>query len=242
MYKAAVFSIFMMMPSMAQDQCRVVTFQEPRREYLCLTENYTTISQVPHHLCTHVCMQKNCSFINYNHEKSYCQLGLKDCKKIILNPEFTVTVTSFPPLCLPVIMSPCIQWVPIAEVMDGKDIPCDLKSSTFRVGRLVLRTDIVVGKFRSQHTNAWCWALQRTFDPTPGIPQEHDSTTRRHSSVYPRQATHVLFTKNGPVESECKLNNVNPHIIRNQIQNQIEVTLSEHRCCKLCHYHTNTEF
>ena len=27
--------------------------------------------------------------------------------------------------------------------------------------------------------------------------------------------------KNGPVESECKLNNVNPHIIRNQIQNQI---------------------
>ena len=24
--------------------------------------------------------------------------------------------------------------------------------------------------------------------------------------------------KNGPVESECKLNNVNPHIIRNQIQ------------------------
>ena len=52
----------------------------------------------------------------------------------------------------------------------------------------------------------------------PGSPQEHDSTPRRLSSVYPRQATHVLFTKNGPVESECKLNNVNPHIIRNQIQ------------------------
>ena len=34
--------------------------------------------------------------------------------------------------------------------------------------------------------------------------------------------------KNGPVESECKLNNVNPHIIRNQIQNQIEVTLNKH--------------
>ena len=65
-------------------------------------------------------------------------------------------------------------------------------------------------------------------------PQEHDSTPRRLSSVYPRQATHVLFTKNGPVESECKRNNVNPHIIRNQyqIQNQIEVTLNEHRYCK----------
>ena len=43
--------------------------------------------------------------------------------------------------------------------------------------------------------HCFCWALQRTFDPTPGIPQEHDSTTRRLSSVYPRQATHVLFTK-----------------------------------------------
>ena len=84
-------------------------------------------------------------------------------------------------------------------------------------------------------TNRLCWALQTTFDPTPGIPQEHDSTPRRLSSVYPRQATHVLFTKNGPVESECKLNNVNPHIIRNQIQNQIEVTLNEDKYCKSCH-------
>ena len=73
------------------------------------------------------------------------------------------------------------------------------------------------------------------FNPTPGIPQEHDSTPRRLSSVYPRQATHVLFTKkNGPVESECKRNNVNPHIIRNQyqIQNQRKVTLNEHTSCK----------
>ena len=48
--------------------------------------------------------------------------------------------------------------------------------------------------------------------------------------------------KNGPVESECKLNNVNPHIIRNQYQNQIEVTLNEDKYCKSCHYQTNTEF
>ena len=155
MYKAVVFSIFMMMPSMAHDQCRVVTFQEPWRRYRCITENYTTISQVPHHLCTHVCMQKNCSFINYNHEKSYCQLGLEDCQKIILDPEFIVTVTSFPPLCLPVTVSPCIQWVPVEESMDDKNILCDPMSSAYRIGRLVLRTDILVGKFKSQHTTAW---------------------------------------------------------------------------------------
>ena len=153
-----------------------MTFQEPWIGYRCVTESYTTISQVSQHMCTHVCIQKNCSFINYNHEKSYCQLGLEDCQKMILDPEFTVTVTSFPPLCLPVIMSPCIQWVPIAEVMDGKDIPCDLKSSTFRVGRLVLRTDIVVGKFRSQHTNAWKDGVQyhnaneaEVFQLQPGL-------------------------------------------------------------------------
>ena len=85
-------------------------------------------------------------------------------------------------------------------------------------------------------------ATKNNFDPTPGIPQEYDSTPRRLSSVYPRQATHVLFTKNGPVESECKLNNMNPHIIRNQIQNQIKVTLNEDKYWKSCHYQTNTEF
>ena len=56
------------------------------------------------------------------------------------------------------------------------------------------------------------WALQVTINPTSGIPQEHESTPRRLVSVYTRQATHVLL-KNGLIESECKLNNVNPHII-----------------------------
>ena len=82
----------------------------------------------------------------------------------------------------------------------------------------------------------------KLFRPNARDPQEHDSTPRRLSSVYPRQETHVLLTKNGPVESECKRNNVNPHIIRNQYQNQIEVTLNEDKYCKSCHYHTNTEF
>ena len=40
-----------------------------------------------------------------------------------------------------------------------------------------------------------CWALQVTIHPTSGISQERDSTPRRLVSVYPRRATHVLFTK-----------------------------------------------
>ena len=76
----------------------------------------------------------------------------------------------------------------------------------------------------------------------PGSPK---NTTQHHDvSVQSTLDRRPMYysQKNGPVESECKLNNVNPHIIRNQIQNQIEVTLNEHRCCKLCHYQTNTEF
>ena len=87
-------------------------------------------------------------------------------------------------------------------------------------------------------------ATSNYFNPMPRIPQEHDSTPQRLVSVYHRQATRVSFAKNGPVESECNLNNVNPHIIRNQyqIQNKMEVTSNEDRYCKLCHYQTNTEF
>ena len=63
-------------------------------------------------------------------------------------------------------------------------------------------------------------ATSKLYRPNAQDPQEHKLTPGRLVSVYPRQATHVLFTKNGPVESECKLNNVYPHIIRNQYQIQ----------------------
>ena len=38
-------------------------------------------------------------------------------------------------------------------------------------------------------------ATSNNVNPTPGIPQEHNSTPGCLVSVYPRQATHVLFTK-----------------------------------------------
>ena len=129
MYKAAVFSIFLMMPSMAQDQCRVVTFQEPWRGYRCVTENYTTISQVPQHLCTHICMQTNCGLINYNHEKSYCQSGLEDCKKMILSQP--------PPFHLYVYPS---QWV---HVFNGFRLRNPWMTKIFCANQWVLHTESV---------------------------------------------------------------------------------------------------
>ena len=63
-----------------------------------------------------------------------------------------------------------------------------------------------------------CWALQTNYlDPTPGIPKN----TTQHQDV-PFQSTlarlPMYHSQNGPIESECNLNNVNSHIIRNQYQ------------------------
>ena len=74
-YKAALSIVLLIMPSIAQEQCRSVAFQKPRTRYRCITGNYTTITQVPQHLCTHVCMQKNCNILNYNLRQSYCRMG-----------------------------------------------------------------------------------------------------------------------------------------------------------------------
>ena len=154
MYETALFSMLLIMPSMAKDLCRAGAFQKPRRGARCVAENYTTITHVPQHLCTHACMQKNCSLINYNHEKHYCQLGFGGCQMVIVDPEFTVTTSSFPPVCQLLTLSTCIQWVPVTEVQDDKAIRCEPRSP-YRVGRLVLQTDILVGKFDSTETKAW---------------------------------------------------------------------------------------
>ena len=66
----------------------------------------------------------------------------------------------------------------------------------------------------------FCWALQTNyFDPTPGIPKN----TTQHQDVSFQSTLDrrpMYYSQNGPVESECNLNNVNSHIIRNQYQIQ----------------------
>ena len=151
MFDAAFFVVFLIMPATAQDRCRALTFQKPRRGSRCIMEGpTTTLTEVPHHLCTHACMKQNCSLINYNHQKRHCQLGFDDCVRMEVDAEFIVTALQFP--CLSVTVSPCIQWVPVANVDDDKDIVC---SSSYRVGRLVLQEGILVGKFMSRNVEVW---------------------------------------------------------------------------------------
>ena len=73
MYTAALIVAVLVIPAIAE-KCRAGMFQEPKSGYRCITESCATITKIPQDLCTHACMQRNCSVINYNHEKHYCQL------------------------------------------------------------------------------------------------------------------------------------------------------------------------
>ena len=104
-------------------------------------------------MCTHACMQRDCSIVNYNHQKDDCQLSLESCEEVEVEPDFTVTYRT----CLPVTINHCIQWVSVANVLNGTGIACDPNSS-YQVGRLVLQDDILVGEIHNvylQYTEAW---------------------------------------------------------------------------------------
>ena len=122
--------------TIAAKQCQSANTSTARTGHRCVTasEQYTAITNVPSHLCTHICMrQGNCSVINYNHEKRYYQLTSEDCQELIKDSEFTVT--SF---------SCWAEWVPVAKAMDKFRVPC-AKNSEYSVGRVVVQADILVG-------------------------------------------------------------------------------------------------
>ena len=69
---------------------------------------------------------------------------------------------------------------------------------------------------------ACSWAVGHYKELSTQRPGSPKNTTQQHDvsvqSTLDRRPMYYSQNKNGPVESECKLNNVNPHIIRNQIQ------------------------
>ena len=144
----SVIMLAVMIYTVADDQCLSVNTQEPQTGHRCVTasESYATIPNVHLHLCTHICMQRgNCSVINYNHVKHYCQLTSDYCQKIVKDSDFTVTDI------------PCLQWVASDEnIVDHMHIPCGPMSNYF-VSRLVYGSDIRVGIwYRSKgFTDVW---------------------------------------------------------------------------------------
>ena len=58
-----------------------------------ISGQYTTIANVPSHLCTLNCMQRRgCNVINYNHTKRYCRMTPEDCQEIVEDSKFSVTL------------------------------------------------------------------------------------------------------------------------------------------------------
>ena len=130
----------------AGQQCRDATFQKPRQGQRCVTasKKYTTVANIPEHICTHMCMQRpNCSVINYNHAHHYCQLTSEECDHIVEDAEFMVTAMNFPK-CSSITESPCLRWEPAGADTGSLRVRC---SSGDYVGRLVFPTDILVGQY-----------------------------------------------------------------------------------------------
>ena len=138
----------------AKKQCRWVNTEEPRTDHRCVTasERYMTIQNVPSHLCFHICMElNNCTIINYNHEKRYCNLTSEDCQKTVEDSEFTVTILS------------CLHWVSFENTVEDMCIPCDIYTASVVVGRLLFQKDILVGKHSMSERKTYVWKNGTTF-------------------------------------------------------------------------------
>ena len=147
LYHLSVIVVAAVIHTVADEQCWSVNTQEPKPGHRCVTasESYTTTLNVPLHLCTHMCLQRgNCSVINYNHVRHYCQLTSDYCQKIVKDSDFTVTNIS------------CLQWVAGDEnIVDHMHITCG-PMSPHLVSRLVYESDIRVGMWhRSGFTDVW---------------------------------------------------------------------------------------
>ena len=140
----------------AGQQCQSGIFQEPRRGQRGVTgsENYTTIANIPAHICTHICMQRlNCSVINYNHVYGNCQFTSEGCRNTTEDPAFVVTALDFPE-CLPSTVRSCLQWVPATDIDDDLTTPC---YGDFVVARLVLPSDVLLGSFHRDQYGLRVW-------------------------------------------------------------------------------------
>ena len=136
-----------MIYAVAEKQCRSMNTQEPKYGHRCVTasEHYTIIQNVPSHLCTHICMEReNCYIINYNRAGLYCQLTSEVCLKFVEDPEFTVTDFS------------CLKWVTFTNVVDEMLIICNEMFQSF-ASRLVLQSDILVGTFYAKGSYTFVW-------------------------------------------------------------------------------------
>ena len=165
LYAILLVTVIITKAAEAGQQCQSGTFQKPRRGQRCVTasENYTTIANIPAHICTHICMQRlNCSVINYNHVFDYCHFTSEECRKTTEDPDFVVTALDFPE-CLSVTVRSCLQWVPTTDIDHDLTISC---YDDLVVARLVLPSDVLVGWYHRDQYGLRVWKNDHFFTST----------------------------------------------------------------------------
>ena len=129
--------------TITEKQCQSMKTWDPKSGHRCVTasERYTTVSNVPPHVCTHICIQRgNCGVINYNDDMRYCQLSSEACQRVVEDSDFTVTFQ-------------CLHtWVQYANVVDDMRVSCGISNSWF-VARLVFEADVLVGKVSGNYAH-----------------------------------------------------------------------------------------
>ena len=136
--------------------------------YRCVTETeeYSSISNNPPHICTHQCMQRHgCRIVNYNSRLNTCFLGMDGCVLLHEDESFQVNVfgTTHP--------SECLQWQPPPAPVSGDTSPvisnmCH-QSHKCSVGRLTIGNSMLPGKYL--HGSGDIWSVLNGAEVKHGI-------------------------------------------------------------------------
>ena len=117
--------------------------------YRCITntENYTTIANIPSHICTHQCMTRSsCFLVNYNFANRICLLSEEACVFMIRDGAFR---TSHYHKIKP--SKQCVYWTLMETEDRTRSIwskPCAESPNECQVGRVTWSSEMSSGKYQ----------------------------------------------------------------------------------------------
>ena len=138
------------------NQCRIINAGQPREGSRCATDAsvYINIASSLQHICVYSCATRSdCVFVNYDILNEICYLSNTPCYEYVPDEDFEVTyLMPEPPIC--------IKWVPYTRYASSNVMtanPCNVVSAyaTCAVGRAVLSTDKLLGKYHDNVHKLW---------------------------------------------------------------------------------------
>ena len=138
------------------NQCRVINAGQLYEGFRCATDAgvYINIASSLQHICVYSCVTRSdCVFVNYDILNGICYLSNAPCYEYVVDEYFEVTdLRPEPPIC--------IKWVPYGRYNSSNVVtasPCNAASwyATCAVGRAVLSTDKLLGKYHDSARRLW---------------------------------------------------------------------------------------